>query len=88
MSRIRHVPAHLRATTRLLDTACPLSEVPVGSPGEPIPDLLQRMQASPDGRAFVIDEAGHLVGMVSPSDIARYLQLSMMRSQRRTPQRT
>ena len=88
MSRIRHVPAHLRTTTRLLDTACPLSDVPVGAPGEPIPDLLQRMQTSPDGRAFVIDEAGRLVGIVSPSDIARYVQLAMMRSQGRTAARS
>jgi len=88
MGRIRHVPAHLRGTTRLIDTACPLSDVPVGSPGEPIPDLLQRMQTSPDGRAFVIDETGRLVGIVSPSDIARHVQLSMLRSQGWRAERT
>ena len=55
MNRIRHVPAKLRETTRLIDTGIPFSEVPAGAPGEPIPDLLQRMQASPDGRAFVLD---------------------------------
>ncbi len=84
MGRIRHVPAHLRQSTRLIDTACPLSDVPVGAPGEPIPDLLQRMQASPDGRALVIDGSGRLVGIVSPTDIARFVQLSMLRSQGRT----
>ncbi len=88
MGRVRHVPAHLRQTTRLIDIACPLSDIAVGSPGEPIPDLLQRMQASPDGRAFVIDEAGRLVGIVSPSDIARYVQLSMLRSQGRAARRS
>jgi CBS domain containing-hemolysin-like protein len=87
MGRIRHVPAHLRQTARLIDTACPLSEVPVGAPGEPIPELLQRMQASPDGRAFVVDDTGRLVGIVSPSDIARFVQLSMLRSQGRTARR-
>ncbi|HUZ09941.1 MAG TPA: site-2 protease family protein [Acidimicrobiales bacterium] len=80
MGRIRHVPADRRRTTRLIDIACRLSDVPVGKPGEPIPDLLLRMQASSDGRAFVLDEAGHLVGIVSPSDIARFVQLSMLRS--------
>jgi Zn-dependent protease len=88
MSRIRHVPAHLRHTTRLIDTACPLSDVPVGKPGEPIPDLLQLMQASPDGRAFVIDDTGRLVGIVSSSDIARYVQLAMLRSRGWTAQRS
>ncbi len=87
MSRIRHVPAHLRPTTLLIDVACPLPDVPVGRPGEAIPDLLQRMQASPDGRALVIDDNGRLVGIVSPSDIARYVQLAMMRSRGRSAQR-
>lgn len=84
MSRIRHVPTHLRQSTRLIDTAASLSEVPVGAPGEPVPNLLQRMQASPDGRAMVIDDHGRLVGMVSPTDIARFVQLSMLRSQGRS----
>ncbi len=83
MARIRHVPPHLRQTTRLIDVACPMAEVPLGSPGEPIPDLLQRMHASPDGRALVLDADGRLVGLVSPSDIARLVQLSMLRSQGR-----
>jgi CBS domain-containing protein len=87
MGRIRHVAANLRPTTRLIDIACPLSQVPVGAPGEPIPDLLQRMQSSPDGRALVMDDAGQLVGIVSPTDIARYVQLSMLRSQGRAARR-
>jgi Zn-dependent protease/CBS domain-containing protein len=87
MGRIRHVPAGQRQGTRLKDIACPVSELPVGRPGEPIPDLLQRMQASPDGRAFVLDENDRLVGIVSPSDIARYVQLCMLQSQGRTARR-
>ena len=38
------------------------------------------MQVSPDGRAFVIDETGHSVGSVWPSDIVRYVQLCMLQS--------
>ncbi len=83
MSRIRHVPFAARPTTRLIDTACPLPDVPAGSPGEPIPDLLGRMQASTDGRALVLDGSGRLIGIVSPSDIARFVQLSMLRSRGR-----
>lgn len=88
MARIRHVPPHLRPTTRLIDIACPMSEVPIGSPGEPIPELLQRMQPSPDGRALVLDADGRLVGIVSPSDISRLVQLSMLRSQGRGASKT
>jgi Zn-dependent protease len=87
MSRIRHVPPARRPTTRLIDTACPISDVPVGAANEPIPDLLQRMQTSPDGRALVIDSTGGLVGIVSPSDIARFVQLSMLQSQVHRAQR-
>jgi CBS domain containing-hemolysin-like protein len=70
-----------------MDIACPLSQIPLGSPDEPIPDLLQRMQASPDGRALVFDDTRRLVGNVSPSDIARHVQLSMLSSQGRAVQR-
>ncbi len=82
LSRIRHVPAHHRRTTRLIDVSGPLAEVPVGTPDEPVPDLFQRMQASADGRAFVVDATGRLVGIVSPSDIARYVQWSMLQARR------
>ncbi len=87
-NRIRHLSGDLRPTTQLHDIACPLADVPIGSPGEPIPELLQRMEASLDGRALVVDDTGNLVGIVSPSDIARYVQLAMLRSQGRSARGT
>jgi CBS domain-containing protein len=87
MGRIRRVPTDSRSSTRLIDIARPLSDVPTSSPGETIVDLLLRMQASSDGRAFVMDEADRLVGIVSPSDIARHVQLAMLQSQRRSGRR-
>lgn len=86
MGRVRHVAPDLRVTTRLADIARPLADVPVTSPSEPIPELLQRMQAAPDGRALVMDE-GRLVGIVSPTDISRYVQLRMLESQGRATRR-
>src|ERR1035437_1705449 len=85
MTRIRHLSANLRQTTQLRDVAASISDIPTSTPSEPVPGLLQRMQASPYGRALVIDETGRLVGVVSPSDIARYVQLCMLRSQGRPP---
>jgi CBS domain-containing protein len=87
MNRIRHLHADQRLATHLGDVAAPLSEVPTGAPSDPVTGLLQKMQAAPDGRALVLDEGGQLVGIVSPSDIARYVQLCMLRSQGRTPKR-
>ena len=83
LTRVRRVPPQLRAATRLIDTACPLADVPAATPDEPIPELLQRMQRAPDGRALVIGPDRRLVGIVSPSDIARYVQLSVLRSDTR-----
>ena len=85
VGRIRRLPAHLRSSTRLIDVACPIAEVPVGSPEELLTSLLARMQSSVDGRALVLDHAGHLVGIVSPSDVTRFLQLSMLRSSKDAP---
>lgn len=85
MSRIRRVPANQRSTTRLGDIAAFRANVPVATPDEPIADLLTRMQASPDGRALVLDAQGQLVGIVSPTDVARYVQWCMMQSQNRSP---
>ncbi|MDA8270840.1 MAG: site-2 protease family protein [Actinomycetota bacterium] len=87
LGRIRRLAPELQSKTRLKDIACPLDEVPVGAADEPIADLLQRMEASPDGRAFVMDANGHLIGIISPTDIARYVQLLMLRSQGLTARR-
>lgn len=84
MARLRRVRLGDRATTRLIDVAAPLAEVPRATPDEPVADLFGRMQASRDGRALVFDDAGQLVGIVSPSDIARYVQLCMLQSQGRS----
>ena len=80
VGRIRRLPAHLRATTALIDVACPVAEVPVVGPDEPLTSLLERMHGAADGRALVMDETGRLVGIVSPRDVTRYLQLSLLRS--------
>ena len=74
LNRLRSVPAGARATTRLRDVACPLSEIPLAGPDEPLLDLLPRLQGCSDGRAVVL-HGGRVVGVVSPSDVARTLQL-------------
>jgi Zn-dependent protease/predicted transcriptional regulator len=75
LNRLRAVPPGARSTTRLRDVACPPSEVPVARPDEPLLDLLGRMQGCTDGRAVVLD-GGRVVGVVSPSDVTRTLQVA------------
>jgi Zn-dependent protease len=80
LNRVRGVPPELRATTRLQDIACAPAEVPVAHPEEPLVELLERMQDCTDGRAVVVDDTGRVVGIVSPTDVARALELADLRS--------
>jgi Zn-dependent protease/CBS domain-containing protein len=78
LSRLKSVPPASRRSTTAVRVACPLSEVPQGRPDEPMLDLLARMASCADGRALVLD-GGRLVGIVSPTDVARVLQVAALR---------
>jgi CBS domain-containing protein len=70
---IRAVPPQCRSATRLADIACAdiacqADRVPALRPDEPLLDALPRL----DGRAVVVDDAGRVVGLVSPRDISRW----------------
>ena len=80
LNRVRDVPPGLRATTRLREIACAPSEVPTARPEEPLVELLERMHGCSDGRAVVVDADGRVVGLVSPTDVARALQSADLRS--------
>ena len=84
LNRLRTVPPQLRATTRLREIACPVPEIPVARPDEPLTDLLPRLEGCSDGRAVVLD-GGRVVGVVSPSDVARTLQLGDLAAYDRYP---
>jgi Zn-dependent protease/CBS domain-containing protein len=80
LNRVRAVPSELHATTRLREIACAPAEVPVARLEDRLGDLLERMQGCSDGRAVVVDNAGRVVGVVSPSDVARALELADLRA--------
>ena len=73
MRGIKQLRPKERTNRRAIDIAIPIERVPVARRDEPITDLLKRMGNASDGRALVYD-FGTLVGIVSPSDIARLLQ--------------
>jgi Zn-dependent protease len=73
--RVKAVPRGHWARTPLSSVACPMSEVPVAAPDEPLTDLLPRLGAETGGRALVLDR-GRLVGIVSPLDITRVIERS------------
>ena len=78
LSRLKAVAPERRARTTVRDIACPMSDVPVAAPDEPIVDLLGRMTEATDGRALVLAD-GQLVGLVSPTDISRTVSLAAFR---------
>ncbi len=78
LSRLKAVAPERRASTTVRDIACPMSDVPVAAPDEPIVDLLGRMTEATDGRALVLAD-GQLVGLVSPTDISRTVSLAAFR---------
>jgi CBS domain-containing protein len=80
LNRVRAVPPAERATTQLWQIACAPADVPVAHPEDSVVELLQRMHGCADGRAVVVDAAGRVVGVVSPSDVARAMQLANLRS--------
>jgi Zn-dependent protease/CBS domain-containing protein len=71
--RLNQVPPAARGQTTLGDAACPLSEVAQATPGEPVADVLPRLNACAERRALVFTD-GHLAGIVSPADISRALE--------------
>ncbi len=73
MRGIKQLRPQQRGDRRAIDIAIPVDRVPVARPDEPITALLKRMGNASDGRALVYD-SDRLVGIVSPSDIARLLQ--------------
>jgi Zn-dependent protease/CBS domain-containing protein len=70
---IKQLPAGQRGNRRAIDIAIPAANVPVARRDEQLTDLLKRLGTRSDGRAMVFD-SDQLVGIVSPSDIARLLQ--------------
>jgi Zn-dependent protease len=74
LQRMKRVPGNQRSTRHALDIAIPIADVPRAAPADPLPALLARMGPQSDGRALVFD-GDQLVGVISPSDVARRLQL-------------
>jgi len=75
LTQLRNVAPSRRTTTSVGDIALPLENVPTAAPREPLSALLERMApVGPRSRALAID-AGRVVGIVTPSDIARLIDV-------------
>ena len=75
LKQLRDVAAGRRATTSVREIAVPLHSVPTAAPLEPLSALIERLAAAGHGsRALVID-GGKVVGIVTPSDLARLIDV-------------
>lgn len=81
MRRVRAAMAHGEQHSTVGQVAVPLAEVPQVSPYDTATQLLEKLQGAPDGRALVFD-GGRLVGIVSPTDLQRMLDLALLRPRR------
>ncbi|HEV1992570.1 MAG TPA: CBS domain-containing protein, partial [Candidatus Dormibacteraeota bacterium] len=73
LARLAQVPQEERHLRRVRDLGTPMDEVAKASPGEPVTAVLDRLSPAADGQILVMD-GGELVGLLSPSDIARALR--------------
>ena len=66
--------------TRLGDVVVSRDDIAVAGPDDPLLALLERLTPQTGERALVFDH-GALVGIVTPTDVARAAQLADLRSQ-------
>lgn len=81
MRRLKELSRQERQRTRVRELACPPAEIATADPDELVADVIERMNACADGRVLVV-EAGELVGILSPTDVARLLEVSPLRGRR------
>jgi Zn-dependent protease/CBS domain-containing protein len=74
LRQLRSVTPGSRAATRVTDVAHPLDQVPTAAPAEDLVEVLERGDGATGGRFLVFDK-GKLVGIVSPADIARAIDV-------------
>lgn len=75
LNRIRALAPDRRAGTPVGEIACPPDQLVLAGPDESLTAVLPRMGASQDGRVVVVD-GGRVVGILSPTDISRLLQVA------------
>ena len=84
LNRVKQVPRERRADVPVREVACSGDELVQVAPDDALSDVLERLNGCSDGRAVVVD-GGRVVGILSPSDISRQLQVIDLREERDVP---
>ncbi|HLX38780.1 MAG TPA: CBS domain-containing protein, partial [Candidatus Binataceae bacterium] len=77
LSRVRECPPEARATRRVHDIMVPVSANVTIAPNATISDAMHQMAEADSGRLLVLD-GDHLRGLITRSQIARFVQLKSM----------
>lgn len=78
LKRVKQVPRDRWPSTSVADIACRGDELATARPDESLADVLERMAGCADGRVVVVDE-GRVVGIISPTDVTRRLEIAELR---------
>lgn len=79
LGQLKQVPPSHRAATLVRDVSEPLARVPTARPDEPLSDLVSRLSADETHRRALVFHDGRLVGIVTPTDITRAIELANLR---------
>jgi Zn-dependent protease/CBS domain-containing protein len=75
LRQLRDVAASQRAATSVRDIAVPMHIVPTAAPLEPLSALIERLAAAGHGSRALVLDGGKVVGIVTPSDLARLIDV-------------
>ncbi len=81
LQRVKQVPPQRRAVVTVAEIACGRADLSVVEADEPMDDVVTAMTGCADGRTLVVDHE-RLVGIISPSDVVRHLEISELRRDR------
>ena len=79
LNHVRQLAPDRRVGTSIDRIARPADQVPMVAPDRPLTEVLELMQSAADGRVLVHDEVGHVVGIISPTDVTRFVEISQLR---------
>jgi len=74
LTQLRQVEPSNRSSTLIGEIAVPLNQVTMASPDEPITALLERLASGHGNRALVV-EGARVVGIVTPTDLTRLVDV-------------
>jgi Zn-dependent protease/CBS domain-containing protein len=79
LNQVRELAPDRRGATSIDRIARPAAEVPWVEAQRQLPAVLDLMRDAADGRVLVHDGTGRLVGIISPTDVTRFVEISQLR---------